>query len=364
MGVRLRSLGLEAALACGLAVANVATGADSLEPAGEATAQLATHPSVSARPPATPPGDGLEAFLAGVRREALARGISPATLDASLVGIVDRPRVLEADRSQPSAPGDFCHYLSRRLTPTRIARGKRVLAEHEALLAEITGVYGVPARYVVALWGLETNFGDYTGDHPLFDTLVTLARDPRRGDFFRGQIFAALRMVEDGHHPAEGLAGSWAGATGQVQFMPSTYLAYAVDHDGDGRKDIWRSVPDALASAAHLLKRSGWRSGETWGRQVSLPADLHGQARSLHASRRSLEGWRMLGVRRHDGTPLPRADLLARLVLPQRRADPAFLVYGNYSVFMDWNRSTFFAISVGTLADELDDRSTLVACRG
>ncbi|MBW2444627.1 MAG: lytic murein transglycosylase, partial [Deltaproteobacteria bacterium] len=224
--------------------------------------------------------------------------------------------------------------------------------------------YGVPARYVVALWGLETNFGDYQGDHPLFDTLVTLARDPRRGEFFRQQIFAALRMVEDGHHPPEGFEGSWAGATGQVQFMPSTYLDYAVDHDGDGRRDIWTSIPDALASAAHLLRRSGWRPGETWGRQVMLPSELHGQARSLRKSPRGLKGWSNLGVRRSDGGALPVANLSARLVLPLRTADPAFLVYQNYRVFMTWNRSTFFAISVGALADELEDRSTLRACRG
>jgi len=330
-------------------------------PAPDASAELAP---VSARPPAAAPDDGLEAFLASLRGEARERGISQATLDASLVGIVDRPQVIEADRSQPGAPAGFCRYLERRLTPTRIARGRRVLGEHADLLAGITAEYGVPARYVVALWGLETNFGDYPGDHPLFDALVTLARDPRRGDFFREQIFAALRMVEDGHHPAEGFHGSWAGATGQVQFMPSTYLHYAVDHDGDGRRDIWASVPDALASAAHLLRRSGWRPGEAWGRQVALPAPLHGEARALGRAPRRLDGWDALGVRRSDGGPLPAADLSARLVLPLRRADPAFLVYDNYRVFMAWNRSTFFAISVGALADELVGRSTLTACAG
>jgi membrane-bound lytic murein transglycosylase B len=321
-------------------------------------------PEVSARPPSAAPSAGLEAWLADLRAEARERGIGQATLDAALVGIVDRPQVVEADRSQPKAPAQFCSYLDRRLTPTRIARGKRALEEHADLLEDITARYGVPARYVVALWGLETNFGDYQGDHPLFDTLVTLARDRRRGDFFREQIFAALRMVEEGHHPAEGFEGSWAGATGQVQFMPSTYLDYAVDHDGDGRRDIWNSVPDALASAAHLLRRSGWRPGETWGRQVALPGELHGRARQLGQRPRGLEDWSALGLRRSDGGPLPRADLQARLVLPLRRADPAFLAYQNYRVFMTWNRSTFFAISVGTLADELADRSTLRACRG
>lgn len=349
---------LHAVVLCGLlAHAGLAARADPIAPAGDL-------PAVSARPPAAAPPDSLEAFLDEIRTEALLRGISEATLDAGLVGIVDRPQVIEADRSQPSAPSDFCHYLSRRLTPTRIARGKRVLEEHETLLTGITDEYGVPARYVVALWGLETNFGDYQGDHPLFDALVTLARDPRRGDFFQEQIFAALRMVEDGHHPAEGLRGSWAGAVGQVQFMPSTYLDFAVDHDGDGRRDIWTSVPDALASAAHLLRRAGWRPGEIWGREVSLPPALHGGARGLRGTPRSLESWHELGLRRRDGGALPNVNLNARLVLPRRSADPAFLVYRNYRVFMSWNRSTFFAISVGALADEIDGRASLHACRG
>lgn len=383
MGAPLRRPRLPIALACLLAASAGPAAADSIEPGAEAIASVSVSsdeasvpgPSadeasapelapVSSRPPAEAPDAGLEAFLAGIRAEALTRGISRATLDASLVGIVDRPQVIEADRSQPSKPADFCSYLSRRLTPTRIARGKRVLAEQKDLLADITADYGVPARYVVALWGLETNFGDYQGDHPLFDTLVTLARDPRRGDFFREEIFSALRMVEDGHHPAEGLNGSWAGATGQVQFMPSTYLTYAVDQDGDGRKDIWQSIPDALASAAHLLSRSGWRSGETWGREVALPSALHGQARALRRQPRSLEGWSHLGVRRSNGAALPEANLRASLVLPLQRAEPAFLVYQNYRAFMDWNRSTFFAISVGTLADAIADRSSLRACRG
>ena len=303
-------------------------------------------------------------WLERLRQDARERGISEPTLEASLVGIVDRPQVIEADRSQPTAPARFCRYLEKRLTPTRIARGKRVLAENEALLADITAEYGVPARYVVALWGLETNFGDYPGDHPLFDALVALARDPRRGDFFREQIFAALRMVQDGHHPVEGFEGSWAGATGQVQFLPTTYLDFAVDHDGDGRRDIWTSVPDALASAAHLLRRSGWRSGEVWGRPVSLPGMRDGEARRLARAPRSLARWSALGVRRSNGGALPSASLEARLVLPLRRADPAFLVYRNYRVFMTWNRSTFFALSVGALADEIDGRGTFRACRG
>ncbi|MHC4164819.1 MAG: lytic murein transglycosylase, partial [Planctomycetota bacterium] len=257
--------------------------------------------------------DDWSRWLAELEAEALERGISQPTAVGVLGGVEPIPRVLELDRRQPVAPRDFCGYLEARLTPTRIARGRRVLAEHRELLAEIVADYGVPARYLVALWGLETNFGDYLGDYPLFDALVTLARDSRRSNLFREQIFAALQIIDGGHHAAEGLVGSWAGATGQVQLMPTTFLAYAVDRDGDGRKDVWTSLPDSLATAANILRRAGWRSGETWGRQVRLPSKLsRDRARPLSA-------WQELGVRRIDGRDLPEAHLRAEIVLPLRR---------------------------------------------
>jgi membrane-bound lytic murein transglycosylase B len=306
--------------------------------------------------------DEFTAWMAALQQEARTRGISEATLATTLATVKPRPAVLELDRSQPRKPGDFCGYLEKRLTRTRIARGQRELATHRDLLRRIVAQYGVPARYLVALWGLETNFGDYQGDHPLFDALVTLARDPRRGDLFRQQIFAALEIVEAGH-PPENMSASWAGAMGHVQFMPTTYQRYAVDWDGDGRKDVWSSVPDALASAANFLRALGWRSGETWGREVHLPASLASRSEALRGTR-SLEDWRELGVRRIDGDPLPTGRLPGRIVLPRRTPAPAFLVYPNYKIFMSWNRSTFFSISVGTLADEIAGRSSLQACRG
>jgi membrane-bound lytic murein transglycosylase B len=300
--------------------------------------------------------DDLDAWLAQLRAEALEQGFSAEIVEAALTKVQVREEVIQSDRSQPKAPTEFCDYMTRRLTETRIRRGRAMLAEHRELLAGINAAYGIPPRYLVALWGLETNFGDYVGDIPLFDALVTLARDPRRGEFFRKQIFGALRIVEDGHHPIEGLTGSWAGATGQVQFMPTTFLAYAVDHDGDGRRDLWNSLPDALASAANYLRRSGWRLGETWGRQVRLPNGV------ATKGRKSLDRWQHLGVRRIDGHDLPRARQRAIVVTPSRTRDPAFLAYRNYHAFLAWNRSTFFAISVGTLADELTGVARLRAC--
>jgi membrane-bound lytic murein transglycosylase B len=298
----------------------------------------------------------LSSWLEVLKAEALGRGISRETVAAALDSVEPIPRVLELDRRQPRAPKDFCGYLERRLTPTRIARGRRVMEEHRDLLAEISADYGVPARYLVALWGLETNFGDYLGDYPLIDALVTLARNPRRAAMFREQIFAALQIIDEGHQRHEDLVGSWAGATGQVQLMPTTFLAYAVDRDGDGRKDVWTSLPDALATAAHYLRRSGWRSGETWGRQVRSPAELG------RDGAKPLAAWQELGVRRIDGSDLPDADLRAELVLPLRRPGLAFLTYRNYQTFLAWNRSTFFAISVGALADEISGAGSLRAC--
>jgi len=296
-------------------------------------------------------------WLADLRADAIAEGLQESTVEASLTNAQLLSRVIEADRTQPKAPAEFCDYIKRRLTTTRIERGRRMLQEHAALLAEINARYGVPPRYIVALWGLETNFGDYVGDIPLFDALVTLAHDPRRGEFFRDQIFGAMRIVEQGHHPVEGLTGSWAGATGQVQFMPSTFLAYAVDHDGDGRRDLWKSLPDAFASAANYLRRSGWQPGETWGRQVRLPPKRTGTF-----GPRTLAQWQELGVRKANGGDLPNVHQSAMVVLPTRGRDPAFFAYRNYRVFLAWNRSTFFAISVGTLADELTGVASLAAC--
>lgn len=329
-------------------------------------AALASAALLGAPPAGATPTPELEErrfseWLTALRAEGRRRGISDATLGSALDGVEPLSRVIELDRSQPRAPSDFCRYLERRLTATRIARGRKVLEEEAPLLAEIAGRFGVPPRYLVALWGLETNFGDYLGDYPVMASLVTLAYDARREELFREQLFAALRIVEEGHRGVDQFMGSWAGATGQVQLMPTTFLEYAVDYDGDGRKDIWNSMPDAFATAAHYLRRSGWRSGEIWGRQVDVPAELAGDAPAL-ASQRSIGAWQDLGVRRVDGSDLPRADIRGRIVLPLRGPAPAFLVYRNYRTFLAWNQSTFFAISLGTLADKLSGKPTLRAC--
>ena len=294
--------------------------------------------------------------------EARKRGISQPTLDASLANVERIPAVIELDRRQPKEPGDFCGYMDSRITRARIARGRLLLKKHRSLLHRVSSEYGVPARFVVALWGLETNFGDYQGEYPVIDVLATLAHDGRRGALFRKQLLAALRIVDEGHQNPANLKGSWAGAMGQVQLMPTTFLDYAVDYDGDGRKDIWSSLPDALASAASYLKRSGWRNGQTWGREVQIPASLSGDRRAL-ARTRSLEYWRGAGVVRINGGALPRANMRGKIVLPAEKRPAAFLVYSNFDTILRWNQSIFFGISVGTLADEISHKASLQACR-
>ncbi|MBW2542245.1 MAG: lytic murein transglycosylase [Deltaproteobacteria bacterium] len=300
----------------------------------------------------------LEAFALEARQS----GISQATLDAALADVERIPAVIELDRRQPKEPGDFCGYMTARLTEVRFARGRAMLREHRALLHRVSSRYGVPARVLVALWGLESNFGDYQGDYRVIGALATLAHDGRRGSLFRKQLLAALRIVDEGHQQPESLMGSWAGAMGHVQLMPTTFLDYAVDYDGDGRKDIWSSLPDAFASAANYLKRAGWRSGQSWGREVQLPAALGGDRGAL-AKTRSLADWRGAGVVRIDGGALPSAGMRGRIVMPAAKSPDAFLVYANFETLLRWNHSIFFGLSVGALADEISEVASLRACR-
>jgi membrane-bound lytic murein transglycosylase B len=308
------------------------------------------------------PRDDFSVWLEALSAEARERGISESTISASLGGVEPVGRVLELDRNQPGAPAEFCKYIGGRLVESRIKRGRRMLVEHSAILRSVEGEYGIPPRFLIALWGLETNFGDSTGDFRVFDVLATLAYDERRGPMFRRQLLAALRIVDQGHQHPSRMKGSWAGAMGQVQFMPTTFLDYAVDHDGDGRKDLWTSLPDAFASAAHYLHRSGWKTGQTWGRAVRLPTALARDRGALEGSR-TLAQWQAAGVRRSDGSDLPRADFQGSIVLPSDSPEEAYLVYHNFKVLLRWNNSKFFGISVGSLADALSRTTSIQPCR-
>lgn len=296
------------------------------------------------------PQQDFSAWLGELRAEARGAGISGGTLDAALADLGPLPRVLELDRSQPEFMQTFSGYMNNRMSDARIERGRRLLAEHSALFARLEREYGVPPHYLTAFWALESNFGDYTGGFSVINALATLAWDPRRAEMFRTELMTALRIIDQGHIPAERMTGSWAGAMGQCQFMPSTFASYAVDGDGDGKIDIWNSVPDIMTSAANFLSRSGWQAGERWGREVVLPANFDFALAGTDV-RKSVTEWDALGVRRADGSALGQADMSGSIVLPAGASGPAFLGYNNFRTIMVWNRSTFYAISVGHLAD-------------
>jgi len=291
-------------------------------------------------------------WLKLLRREAREQGISDAILDEALRDTVPLNRVIELDRHQPEFTKTFWTYLRQRVSETRRKRGQSLLAKHRNLLDEIHAEYGVPPRYLVALWGLETNFGHDLGSFRVIHALATLAYDNRRPHFFRAELLDALRIIEQGHITPDAMMGSWAGATGHMQFMPSTFIGHAVDYTGNGRKDIWGDLPDAFASAANFLSNMGWRPGETWGREVRLPDNFDLKLASME-TKKPLEDWSALGVRRIDSLALPHADMEGSIVLPQGHRGPAFLVYNNFRVIMRWNNSINYAISVGHLADRI-----------
>jgi membrane-bound lytic murein transglycosylase B len=302
--------------------------------------------------------ENFDEWLAGLRTDAIARGISVDTLDAALKGLKPVPRVIELDRRQPEFTQGFREYLNSRVSENRIKTGRRLLRENSDLLEKIGAKYGVQPRFLVAIWGLETNFGTYTGGFQVIDSLATLAYDERRSSFFRKELLNALAIIDEGHIKAPDMNGSWAGAMGQVQFMPSSFARFAVDADGDGRKDIWNSLPDIFESAANYLAGSGWNRGYIWGREVKLPSDFKAETTGLDTEK-TLAGWQELGIRLKDGRDLPSEDIKASIIMPAGDDGPALLVYENYRAIMKWNNSHNYAISVCHLADRLIGKGPL-----
>ncbi|HEY9146221.1 MAG TPA: lytic murein transglycosylase [Thiobacillus sp.] len=303
-------------------------------------------------PPVRPAQTAFERWLAAFRQDAAAQGISAATLDAALTGLVPDERVIELDRRQPEFLQSFTDYLGRRVTPSRVARGQTLLEQHAALLDAVEQKYGVPKSVLVAFWGLETNFGANQGNLNVPASLATLAWEGRRSSFFRSQLLDALRIIDAGHVSAADMNGSWAGAMGHMQFMPSTFRAYAVDGDGDGRIDVWQSLPDAMYSAAHYLQQAGWRVNEPVAIEVRLPEGFDWrQARLFH--RLPVADWAAMGVQAADAAALPDVAGRAAIVLPQGWQGPAFMVFDNFDVVMKWNRSQNYALAVAQLSNQL-----------
>lgn len=292
-------------------------------------------------------------WLENLKAEALSQGISTSTLEKALSGLSPLARVIQLDRSQPEVKLTLEEYLGRLVTDARISSGRQQLAQHKTLLQGAEARYGVPGHVLVALWGIESDYGRLTGKFPVIASIATLAYDGRRGKYFRKELLLALRILDQGHISVEDMTGSWAGAMGHFQFMASTFLDYALDGDGDGRKDIWNNLTDAVHSAANYLASMGWRRGLSWGVEVRLPEGLNGSDIGSEA-KRPVQAWRSMGVRLANGRPLELDwDCDAWLVAPQWPKGKAFLVNHNYKAVYRWNPSHSFAIAVGILSDKI-----------
>lgn len=298
-------------------------------------------------------GQPFEQWLNKFRIQALQEGISQHTVDTALYGLQPDDRVLRLDRKQPEGTKTFASYRASVVNQKRIAKGRELMALHADTLARISDQTGVAPQYIVALWGIETSFGSNTGGFDIVPSLATLAWEGRREAFFRKELLDALRILDQGDIDLPNFRGSWAGAMGQNQFMPSSFLKFAADGDNDGKRDIWKNPADVFASTANYLAQSGWRSGERWGREVRVPKGFDaGLVKSK--TEKSLAEWSRLGVKLPDGGILPPDEnIRASLVAPDGIHGPTYLAYDNYRVIMKWNRSTYFATSVGLLANAI-----------
>jgi membrane-bound lytic murein transglycosylase B len=315
-------------------------------------------------PPVAPVADPppFDQWLGALRAEAIQRGISAALVDRAFADVQPVEQILERDRTQTEFTLDLDAYLKRRLTPAMVRQARQMYARHRTVLQRVEKTYGVPARIVVSVWGLESNFGRFAGVRPTIPALVTLAYDPRRGAMFRTELFNALEIVNRGDIELERLKGSWAGALGQPQFMPSSYLSYAQDFDGDGRKDIWASRADVFASIAYYLQQHGWTPGQAWGREVRVSPimqkallavprrDTGCRARRLMTDPRPVAEWSRMGLRTAAGRPLPKTTMEGSLVEAGTRT---YLLYGNYEALLGYNCAHSYALSVALLADRV-----------
>ena len=300
-----------------------------------------------------------DACLSGLRPAAAAAGINQATFDTYATTAVPDMTVLDLLDAQPEFTTPIWDYLAALVDQQRVDDGQAMLKTHAAILAQVAQQYGVDAQTVVAVWGVESDYGKTFGKRPLLTSLATLSCFGRRQAFFRGEFFATLKLLQSGDLKPEGLTGSWAGAFGHTQFMPTTYQRIAVDGDGDGRRDLVGSIPDALASTANYLKRAGWRTGEPWGYEVKLPAGFDASLAG-RKNKRPLNDWIAHGVTRIDGTPVLPADTQAGVLLPAGAKGPAFLVFRNFDAIYSYNAAESYALAIATLSDRLRGGAALV----
>ena len=291
-------------------------------------------------------------FVRGLWPEAERAGVSRQAFEAAFAGYSPIPQVIELTRKQPEFTQTVQQYIDKRVTAAQASKGQAMRREWAQTLAGAQQRYGVQPEIVLAIWGMETNFGGFMGGNNTIHALATLTENGYRADFFRSELVTALRIVSDGHVSPRSMVGSWAGAMGHTQFMPSSFMRYAVDYNGDGKKDIWNSVPDALGSTANYLKSFGWRPGETWGYEVKLPQGFDfAAARALEKA--PLSRWQAMGVTRVSGRAFPRLDDVGRLYMPAGANGPAFLLLPNFDVIKRYNNSDSYALAVGHLADRI-----------
>jgi membrane-bound lytic murein transglycosylase B len=292
-------------------------------------------------------------WLAEFEAEARMQGVSRATIDAALSDAAPIPSIIALDRKQPEGTKTLPEYLENVISDARISEGKRLLAENDAVLSAIEDKYDVDKQVIVALWGIETSYGENTGNYSIVNALATLAYDGRRSEFFRKELLNALKIIDAGHITAEAMDGSWAGAMGQCQFMPTSFLKYAVDYDGDGKRDIWNTREDVFASIAHYLESEGWEKGGDLAMPINLPEGFDVALADIKQTKTHRE-WKKLGVTYNDGGALPDDSKEASVILVGRDADAVpYIVYNNFKVILHWNKSRYFATAVDMLAEEM-----------
>lgn len=291
-------------------------------------------------------------WIEDFKKQALASGLSEKTLTEAFADVKLNPKVLKADAFQPEFSKPIWSYLDGAASPYRIKKGKEALETHKGLFAELQEKYEVQSRFIVAIWGLETSFGAITGDYSVIEALATLAFHGRRAKFGRTQLMAALEIIEAGDKSAAGLTGSWAGAMGHGQFIPTTYLAYAIDHDGDGKRDIWDNQGDAFASISNYLTQSGWQPGQDWGREVKLP-ETFDYTLADRRNLRDMKEWRAAGITFINEDPVPDVDRSAAIIVPAGHTGPAFLIFENFRAILRYNNSTAYALAIGLIADQV-----------
>lgn len=303
--------------------------------------------------------DEFETCKAQLATTAVEKGVAKAVVDRVFADIHYQPKVIELDRSQPEFVQTFPGYYSKRVNSWRINKGQEMYQKHRDFLHALSSKYGVPAHYLLAFWGLETNFGGYKGTMNVLDSLTTLACDQRRSHFFTSELITAIQLLERESLEQKRMVGSWAGAMGHTQFMPSAYMHYAIDGDGDGQINLWDSEQDALASAANFLSKLGWQPGYRWGREITLPANFD-YRQAGYSNKRPIQDWSKAGIKKADGTPLGNSEELGYIVVPAGHTGPAFIAYPNFRIIMRWNNSEFYAIAVGKLADQIAGEGGLV----